>query len=144
MAKKNAEEKDLIYKSPRELDGEHEEKIKEFTDLLGTLSTLDEKRKSLWKNIFENAVLDRRNAYIMFSDLYQKVHGKGEQHALHGSILAKYMERLNKSNEQLIKLAALVDHAITVEEEGSFNENEIYERLGELNNNAGTNVKGRK
>ncbi len=36
------------------------------------------------------------------------VHGKPEMHTMHGDHIAKYMERMEKSNAQLLKLAELV------------------------------------
>lgn len=126
-------ETDFIPKPVKELDKECQKNIKDFDELLNTLSSLDDKRKALWKQIYQNSVIDRRNAYIMFSDLYQKVHGHHEQHAIHGVNLTKYLERLNKSNEQLIKLAELVNNAIDEEDDGDVNEEEIYKKLGDIN-----------
>jgi hypothetical protein len=36
------------------------------------------------------------------------VHGNPEQHVIHGDHLSKYMERMTRSNDQLLKLADLV------------------------------------
>ena len=79
-----------------------------FSDLLNSLDTVDERLKLLWKQIYENALIDRRNAYVVWTDLFMAVHGNPEQHVIHGDHLAKYMERMEKANVQLLKLAELV------------------------------------
>ena len=79
-----------------------------FSDLLDSITTIDERLKLLWKQIYENALIDRRNAYMIWTDLYIQVHGNAEQHVIHGDHMAKYMERMEKANTQLLKLAELV------------------------------------
>jgi hypothetical protein len=79
-----------------------------FTQLLDSIDTVDERLKLLWKQIYENALMDRRNAYVVWTDLFMAVHGNPEQHVIHGDHLAKYMERMEKANVQLLKLAELV------------------------------------
>ena len=82
-----------------------------FVDLLNSLTTIDERLKLLWKQIYENALVDRRNAYLIWTDLYITVQGNPEQHVIHGDHLSKYMERMEKANTQLLKLAELVHKA---------------------------------
>jgi len=79
-----------------------------FVELLDSITTIDERLKLLWKQIYENALIDRRNAYMIWTDLYITVHGNPEQHVIHGDHLSKYMERMEKANTQLLKLAELV------------------------------------
>lgn len=88
-----------------------EEHQKSFSELLETISTIDGKMKMLWKQIYENAITDRSNAHVAFVDLYVRVHGDVGLHATHGIILTKYLERMEKANEQLLKLASLVQLA---------------------------------
>jgi hypothetical protein len=76
--------------------------------LLDSLASVDDRVKLLWKQIYENALTDRRNAYMVWSDLYMAVHGNPEQHVIHGDHLSKYMERMEKANTQVLKLAELV------------------------------------
>jgi hypothetical protein len=45
---------------------------------------------------------------MIWTDLYLQVHGNPEQHVIHGDHLSKYMERMEKANTQLLKLAELV------------------------------------
>ena len=94
---------ELIYKADRELES--------FINLLDSIVSTDEKLKILWRQIYENALIDRRNAYMIWADLYLAVHGNPEQHVIHGDHLAKYMERMEKANNQLLKLAELVSKA---------------------------------
>jgi hypothetical protein len=123
---------DIFNKSPKELDKEIKAGMKEFHDLLNSLSTLHDKKKALWRQIYENSVMDRRNAYIMFTDLYQRVHTLPTEHAIHGATLAKYMERLNKSNEQLIRLAEILEDAGAESEDGLMDHGNMYDRLEKL------------
>ena len=120
---------EFVPKSAKELEKEAENNIGNFTKLLDTLSSLHDRKKVLWKEIYENATLDRRNAYIMFGDLYQKVHNNPTEHAIHGQTLAKYLERMGKSNEQIIKLAEILDDAVEQDEEILTDEDEFYEQM---------------
>lgn len=89
----------------------------DFKDVLDRLTTLDDKYKVLWKQIYDHAMADRNNAYVIWYDLYQMVIGDEEKHFKHGAILAKYMERFEKANTQLLKLAELLDKVREKEEE---------------------------
>jgi hypothetical protein len=82
--------------------------MEKFEKLIDGVESIDPKVKSLWKQIYENAVVDRKNAYIVWIDLFVMVSGKNDQHAVHGLTLAKYLERMEKSNGQLIRLAELI------------------------------------
>lgn len=95
----------------RELIKKSEADLSTFVGLLDSIDTIDERLKLLWKQIYENALMDRRNAYIVWTDLFAAVHGNPEQHVIHGDHLSKYMERLTRSNDQLLKLAELVAKA---------------------------------
>jgi hypothetical protein len=94
---------------------------------------LNAKKVALWKQIYENAVMDRRNSYLMWSDLYKRVHGKVQEHMVHGMTLSKYMERLNKSNEQIIKLAEILNNAIDEDVDDLTNEESLYAELENKN-----------
>lgn len=115
--------------SPWELDKISEKHLLDFSALLDSLSSLEEKKKCLWRQIYENAITDRKNAYILFADLYKEVHNNANQHAIHGQTLAKYMERLEKSNSQIIKLAEMIDEVAETEEDWMSNEDDMYDRI---------------
>lgn len=107
-AKKVEPELDFVPIPTKELDKVTKNQMKLFGDLLNSLDTSLDKKKQLWKLIFENAVTDRKNAYLVFADLYVSVHQHPAEHAIHGPTLSKYMERMSKATDQLLKLAELV------------------------------------
>ena len=83
-------------------------KIEEFADLLESIETSENKKKMLWKEIYENAVVDRENAGMLFTDAYTQMQSGTAEHVTLGSTMSKYLERMGKSNEQLLKLADLI------------------------------------
>jgi hypothetical protein len=83
-------------------------KIEKFSDLLDTLSNTEDKKKMLWKEAYENALYDRENANILLTDLLLQVKGSVPLHTSLGSIMSKYLERMSKSNDQILKLAELI------------------------------------
>jgi len=88
-----------------------EEKVRDFSDLLDQIEGLSDKKKKLWKEIYENAVYDRQNAYTLFVKLVKIVEDKSTEHAVHGRSLSSYIEKMSKANDQLIRLAELVAKA---------------------------------
>lgn len=108
MSNELLEEKFASTSLGLELVRKTEKELTTFSDLLDSLASVDERVKLLWKQIYENALTDRRNAYMVWSDLYMAVHGNPEQHVIHGDHLSKYMERMEKANTQVLKLAELV------------------------------------
>ncbi len=108
MSNEPLEEKFASTSLGLELVRKTEKELSTFSELLDSLAGVDERVKLLWKQIYENALTDRRNAYMVWSDLYMAVHGNPEQHVIHGDHLSKYMERMEKANTQVLKLAELV------------------------------------
>ena len=106
-----------------------EQKIKDFTDLLSQIDGVSDKKKKLWLEIYENAIADRQNAYILFKVLVDIVEDKSTEHAVHGKSLSTYIERMSKANDQLIKLAELISKAETKDEE--IDPEEMFKRIGE-------------
>ena len=47
-----------------------EDKIKQFSEILDSLEATADKKKLLWKEIYQNAVEDRDSANKLFSDAY--------------------------------------------------------------------------
>lgn len=92
----------------KELEKATKEQMKDFSSLLNSLDKTLDKKKQLWRLIFDNAITDRKNAYLVFADLYIQVHGRAAEHAIHGPTISKYMERMSKATDQLLKLAELV------------------------------------
>ena len=90
-----------------------EKKIKSFTELLNNIKDLSDKKKVLWKEIYENAISDRENARILFSDAYQDMSGGINDHLNVGTVMSKYLERMCRSNDQILKLAELISKVDT-------------------------------
>lgn len=88
------------------------QKVEDFAELLDSIESLEDKKKALWKEIYANAINDRENAYILFNEAYTSMASTATaEHISVGPILNKYLERMNKSNEQLLKLADLIAKA---------------------------------
>lgn len=89
----------------------NEQKVRDFSDILNKIEGLDDKKKQLWREIYENAIIDRQNSYYMFTTLVALIENKSTEHAVHGKTVATYIERMSKANDQLIKLAELIAKA---------------------------------
>jgi len=85
-----------------------EKKAKDFSDLLDQIDGVSDKKKKLWREIYENAIADRQNAYVLFVSLVKIVENDSTEHAVHGKSLSSYIEKMSKANDQLIRLAELV------------------------------------
>jgi len=107
-----ADELDPIEISERSI----KDRIKDFNGLLSQIESINDKKRQLWKEIYENAITDRQNAYIMFTKLVLIVQDKSTEHAVHGRTISSYIERMSKANDQLIRLAELVAKAESVSE----------------------------
>ena len=83
-------------------------RVDEFARVLEKIEHADAKKRILWKEIYENAVLDRQNAHILFVEAYTTMSQGTTEHATLGSTLSKYLERMNKANDQMLKLAELI------------------------------------
>ena len=84
------------------------EKIDDFSELLDSINSTDDKKKLLWKEIYQNAVVDRENAGMLFTDAFKQMQTGTAEHVTLGSTLTKYIERMGKSNEQILRLAELI------------------------------------
>jgi len=83
-------------------------KIEKFSDILESLESTEDRKKMLWKEIYENALNDRENANLLFTDLIKQSMGNTANHSMFGSIMSKYLERMSKSNDQILRLAELI------------------------------------
>jgi len=107
------------------------EKIEKFSNVLDNIKTTDSKIKSLWREIYENAVSDRENASLMFTDAWQRMQSQGTtDHATIGTTVSKYLERMCKSNEQILRLAELI--AKVEEENTQINSEDLFAQIGDL------------
>ena len=85
-----------------------ENSIKNFADILDNIDSLEDKKKLLWKEIYENALEDREKSKMLFNDAYISMQGGVNEHMNIGAIMSKYIERMSKSNDQILKLAELI------------------------------------
>ena len=83
-------------------------KIEKFSDLLDSLENTEDRKKMLWKEIYDNALNDRENASMLFTDLVKQSMGNTANHSMFGTTMSKYLERMSKSNDQILRLAELI------------------------------------
>lgn len=102
-------------------------KVKSFEALIDSIENLEGKKKQLWKEIYENAFIDRMNAYMLFTDAYTSMSGGINDHIQLGAQMSKYIERMNKANDQLIKLAEII--AKEEEKASSINSDDIFKQI---------------
>ena len=93
------------------------------------IDDVSDKKKKLWKEIYENAIADRQNAYILFTTLVDIVEDKSTEHAVHGRTLSSYIEKMSKANEQLIRLAELIAKSETKDQD--IDADEMFKRIGD-------------
>lgn len=99
-------------------------KVKKFEELIMSIDGIDEKKKTLWKEIYENATTDRENASILFTDSLMQIKGNTANHTILGPIIVKYIERMSRANDQILKLAEIIGS-----EEKPINMDEIYNSI---------------
>jgi hypothetical protein len=105
---------------------EKQGRINRFSDLLDELENTEDKKKYLWKEIYENAINDREKANILFTDLLIDSKGNTANHTIYGPIMSKYLERMSKSNDQILRLAEI----ISKEEQSPVDPNLIFDQIG--------------
>jgi hypothetical protein len=101
--------------------------IKNFADILDNIDKIEDKKKMLWKEIYENALEDREKAKLLFNDAYISMQGGVNEHMNIGAIMSKYIERMSKSNDQILKLAELI--AKEEEKAETISEDEIFGKI---------------
>ena len=104
-----------------------ENSIKNFADILDNIESLEDKKKLLWKEIYENALEDREKSKMLFNDAYISMQGGVNEHMNIGAIMSKYIERMSKSNDQILKLAELI--AKEEEKTEAISEDEIFGKI---------------
>ena len=118
-------EKDVLASSSKK----KEKKIKEFSDLLDTLESTEDKKKLLWKESYQNAVDDRETAGLLLTDLVLQSHGSHAIHLQFGTLMTKYLERMSKSNDQILKLAELISKE--QENSNTISDDDIYSKISD-------------
>tara|TARA_B100001094_G_C18143525_1_gene779288 strand:+ start:783 stop:1154 length:372 start_codon:yes stop_codon:yes gene_type:complete len=110
-----------------EVNEKKEDQLKNFADILDSIESLENKKKMLWKEIYENALEDREKAKLLFNDAYISMQGGVNEHMNIGSVMSKYMERMSKSNDQILKLAELI--AKEEEKSEAVSEDDIFSKI---------------
>jgi hypothetical protein len=103
-----------------------EDKIKDFADLLDSLENTEDKKKLLWKDAYKNCLDDRETASILVDDLLLKIQGNLNNHQQFGTLMTKYLERMSKSNDQILKLAEIIAKE---EEDNNISADDIFEEI---------------
>jgi hypothetical protein len=129
--------KSLVNKKDKLLVGLEKEKKKslKFSKLLSDLNNIDSKRKALWIEIYDNAVEDREKASMLFTEAYKSMGTSNSinDHTTLGVILTKYLERMSKSNDQILDLANLI---LKVEEkEQKVDPDALFDKIQEMTEN---------
>jgi hypothetical protein len=106
-----------------------DKKAKGFEEVLQKIEHADAKKKILWKEIYENANLDRQNAHVLFVEAYTAMAQGTTEHAVLGATLSKYLERMNKANDQLIKLAEIMNKSES--EFNQINSDDLFTQIQE-------------
>ncbi len=112
MSDKSIDKVDKLLEKYEETKG----KVESFENILQGLDKTTDRKKTLWKEIYENALYDRESAAVLFTEAFRHMTGNVTEHATLGSTLSKYLERMCKSNEQILKLADLIARAEEKEE----------------------------
>lgn len=97
--------------SPGTMIAESSKRTDEFADMLAKIEYATTETKKLWFEIYQNAVEHRSHAMLLFSDIYRHVANDPNGHALHGKLVTMYLEKMEKANDQLLKLAELIETA---------------------------------
>jgi len=104
-----------------------ESKIEVFSEILDNLSSTQDKKKLLRKEIYENALKDRENANMLFEDAWASMSEGSTGHSTVGPVITKYLERMSKSNEQILRLAELIAKA--EEESARIDPDDIFSEI---------------
>lgn len=123
----SSESSDKIDKS-KEWTKERLERLQNFDKLLDDISTASSREKMLWREIYDHAISDRKSAELCFMNLYPQLKRDLDRHLMGGDKLSKYLERMEKSNTQLIKLAELIQKA-KEKEEDRVDEDSLYQQM---------------
>lgn len=84
---------------------EQQDKLRDLDELLFDSEDIDDKVRSLWIEIYTNANDDRERISILYTDIFREMKGSPQGHAVYGPLVTKYLEKMAKANDQLLKLS---------------------------------------
>jgi len=90
-------------------------KIRSFEKILKELDGIDQQKIYLWTEIYNNAANDRATACALLAQCFTALGSGAAEHMALGGTLVKYLERMSKSNDQLLSLAQVVAKEIEVQ-----------------------------
>lgn len=111
----------------KEMNEEATSMVGEFDGLLEKIEYASPEMKKLWREIYQNSIDDRVRAMILFTDICQNIIGSEQGHTVHNKAANDYLTRMNKSNDQLLKLAQQIDEAS--DGIGDIDAEELYEQI---------------
>jgi hypothetical protein len=113
--------------SLQESDRKAQVKIESFEEVLQSMEGVDPQKLQLWLEIYNNASNDRANASALLTQGFTLLGQTSADHMSLGPTLVKYLERMTKSNDQLLALAQLV--AKEVEAKAAFDTEDIFTKI---------------
>lgn len=102
-------------------------KLKDFSSILEKIEDLDEKSKLLWSEVYKNSIEDRNLAYGLLIKLINICGSNTTEYAMHGRTMSSYIERMNKANDQLMRLSELIRKA--EEEQSTIDPDEMFAKI---------------
>ena len=93
------------------------------------MENTEDKKKLLWKESYQNAVDDRETAGLLLTDLVLQTQGNSTNHLQFGSLMTKYLERMGKSNDQILKLAELISKE--QESTNTISDDDIFNKISD-------------
>ena len=86
-------------------------------------------KEDIWKEIYQNAFQDREKASMLVTNLWKEITADPEKHVLYGATISKYLERMSKSNDQLVKLAELMHRSEDTRIEENVDIDDVYDQI---------------
>lgn len=123
MRKKGQENINLLAKEVEKQSAS----LYDFEVLLDNAKKIDEKQRLLWKQIYRNAVDDRSSAAVLFEKAYATMGNQSTDHIALGATLVRYLEKMSKSNQQLLELSSLITQG--EEESMKINPDDIFRQI---------------
>ena len=106
-----------------------EKKVESFSNALKDMTGVESQKTTLWVEIYDNATNDRTTASALFTQAFMLLGSSNSDHVSLGPTLVKYLERMSKSNEQLLALAQII--AKEVERKSTIDSDDIFSQIEE-------------
>jgi len=104
-----------------------EKKLETFEETLRGMTGVEAQKILLWLEIYDNASSDRAIASALFTQGFTMLGQTSGEHISIGPLLVKYLERMTKSNDQLLALSQII--AKEVEKEATMASDDIFEKI---------------